>query len=439
MAKSSATDAPVRPPLMQEEKLLSSYQSVQAQFNRAADAMSLELGIRAILQEPTNEIVVHFPVVLDSGDVRLFAGYRVQHNNVLGPYKGGIRFHPSVSLDEIKALAALMTWKCAVVNIPFGGAKGGVSMEPRDYTRGELERITRRFTFSLQNFIGPERDIPAPDVNTNAQTMSWMMDTYIMGCDVEDRGAMKHVVTGKPIEIGGSHGRDIAVGQSIVYSLEEYLKTAGWKTGLESSTVTIQGYGNVGSAAGVLLQEKGAKLLAVNDHTGSIHNPRGIDAEDLREYVRARGGLAGYRKADTIDREEFWKVKADIVIPAAMENQITTANADSIDAKVIIEGANNPVSPMAEERLIERGIPIIPDILANAGGVTVSYFEWVQNKNSQIWRLGKVLKELEFHIKSNCRTILKKAQKQKIDLRTAAYMLALERIAAVYRLRGIFP
>jgi len=434
MAKSSPESTARR-----EERLLSSYQSVQAQFNSAAEAMRLESGIRAILQEPANEIVVNFPVVLDSGDTRLFAGYRVQHNNVLGPYKGGIRFHPSVSLDEIKALAALMTWKCAVVNIPFGGAKGGVSMDPREFTRGELERITRRFTYSLQNFIGPERDIPAPDVNTNSQTMSWMMDTYIMGCDVKDRGAMKHVVTGKPIEIGGSHGRDTAVGQSIVYALDEYLKSAEWKQGLDASTVTIQGYGNVGSAAGVLLQEKGAKLLAVNDHSGSIHNESGIDAVELRDYVKARGGIAGYKKAQVIGRDEFWRVKADIVIPAALENQITMENADDIEAKVIVEGANNPVSPSAEARLRERGIPIIPDILANAGGVTVSYFEWVQNKNSQIWRLSKVLKELEFHIKSNLRIILKKASKQKIDLRTAAYTLALERIAAVYRLRGIFP
>ncbi|MBI3451079.1 MAG: Glu/Leu/Phe/Val dehydrogenase [Acidobacteria bacterium] len=434
MAKSSPDSTAHR-----EEHLLSSYQSVQAQFNSAAEAMGLESGIRAILQEPANEIVVNFPVVLDSGDTRLFAGYRVQHNNVLGPYKGGIRFHPSVSLDEIKALAALMTWKCAVVNIPFGGAKGGVSMDPREFTRGELERITRRFTYSLQNFIGPERDIPAPDVNTNSQTMSWMMDTYIMGCDVKDRGAMKHVVTGKPIEIGGSHGRDTAVGQSIVYALEEYLKTAEWKQGLDASTVTIQGYGNVGSAAGVLLQEKGAKLLAVSDHSGSVHNESGIDAVDLRDYVRARGGIAGYKKAQPITREEFWRVKADIVIPAALENQITMENADAIQAQVIVEGANNPVSPSAEARLRERGIPIIPDILANAGGVTVSYFEWVQNKNSQIWRLAKVLKELEFHIKTNLRHILKKASKQKMDMRTAAYTLALERIAAVYRLRGIFP
>ncbi len=436
MSKSSVTAAPSP---ARRETLLSSYDSVQAQFKRAADAMGLEPGIRTILQEPANEIVVHFPVVLDSGEIRLFDGYRVQHNNVLGPFKGGIRFHPSVSLDEIKALAALMTWKCAVVNIPFGGAKGGVCMEPRDFTRGELERITRRFTYALQNFIGPERDIPAPDVNTNAQTMSWMMDTYIMGCDVENRGAMKHVVTGKPIEIGGSHGRDTAVGQSIVYSLEEYLKSAGWKGGLDQCTFTLQGYGNVGSAAGVLLGQKGARLLAVNDHTGAIQSPKGIDAEELREFVRARDGVTGFPKADPIPREAFWRVKADILIPAALENQVTMENADAIDARVVIEGANGPVSPAAEQRLMERGIPIIPDILANAGGVTVSYFEWVQNKNSQIWRLGKILKELEFSIKSNFRTILKKAAKQKWDLRTAAYVLALERIAAVYRLRGIFP
>jgi glutamate dehydrogenase (NAD(P)+) len=430
----SVTEAPAR-----QEKLLSPFEAVQAQFNRAADTMDLERGMRAILHQPANEIVVHFPVVMDSGEIKLFDGYRVQHNNVLGPFKGGIRYHPGVSLDEIKALAALMTWKCAVVNVPFGGAKGGVCIDPRNFTRAELERITRRFTFALQNFIGPERDIPAPDLNTNAQTMSWMMDTYIIGCDTADRGAMKHVVTGKPIEIGGSHGRDIAVGQSIVYALEEYIKSEGWKQGLDGCTLSIQGYGNVGSAAGVLLSDKGARLLAVNDHTGSIRNANGIDAEALRDYVRTRGGLKGFPGAEPISREEFWKVKVDILIPAAMENQVTMANADDIDAKVIVEGANGPVTESAEERLKERGIVIIPDILANAGGVTVSYFEWVQNKNSQIWRLGKILKELEFCIKSNFRTIIKTAGKRKIDLRTAAYVLALERISAVYRLRGIFP
>jgi glutamate dehydrogenase (NAD(P)+) len=436
MSKSTVTEAPAQP---RRERLLSSFEAVQAQFNRAADAMGLEAGIRTILQEPTNEIVVHFPVVLDSGEVRRFTGYRVQHNNVLGPYKGGIRYHPSVSLDEIKALAALMTWKCAVVNIPFGGAKGGIKMDPREHTRAELERITRRFTYALQNFIGPERDIPAPDLNTNAQTMSWIMDTYMIGCDVEDRGAMKHVVTGKPIEIGGSHGRDIAVGQSIVYAVEEYIKSSEWKKSLDGCTVALQGYGNVGSAAGVLLSDRGAKVLAVNDHTGSVANPKGIDAEALRDYVRTRGGLAGFPGGAAISREEFWKVKVDFLIPAALENQITMENVETLDAQVIVEGANNPVSPAAEERLGERCVPIIPDILANAGGVTVSYFEWVQNKNSQIWRLGKVLKELEFCIKSNFRTILKTASRRKLDLRTAAYVLALERIASVYRLRGIFP
>ncbi len=422
-----------------EEVLPSFFESVQAQFGRAADAIGLDPGIRAILSEPANEIVVHFPVVLDSGVTQIFDGYRVQHNNVLGPYKGGIRYHQNVSLDEIKALAALMTWKCAVVNIPFGGAKGGVCMDPAGFSRGELERITRRFTYALQNFIGPERDIPAPDVNTNAQTMAWMMDTYMIGCDVEDRGAMKHVVTGKPIEIGGSHGRDIAVGLSILYSIEEYLQLAGWKHELRGLTMTIQGYGNVGSAAGVLLGERGVKLLAVSDHTGSIHDPRGIDPVALRDYVRANRGLAGFPGAGAITASEFWKVRADVLIPAALEYQITTQNVDLIDARLIVEGANNPVTPLAAARLAEKDIPVIPDILANAGGVNVSYFEWVQNKNSQTWRLEKIKAELEFGIKSNLKLIYESAERTGLDLRTAAYVVALERLSSIYRLRGIFP
>lgn len=421
------------------EVLPSFYEEVQAQFNLAADVMGLDAGIRTILSEPSNEIVVHFPVVMDSGAIRIFDGYRVQHNNVLGPFKGGIRYHPSVSLDEVKALAALMTWKCAIVNIPFGGAKGGLAMDPSEFTRSEVERITRRFTYSLQNFIGPERDIPAPDLNTNAQIMSWMMDTYIIGCDVEDRGAMKHVVTGKPIEIGGCYGRDIAVGLSVLYSIEEYMKLAGWKQGLSGMSVTIQGFGNVGSAAGVLLGEKGARLLAVSDHTGSIHHPEGIQPTSLRDYVRAHGGLKGFPAAHPISNQDFWKVKADIHIPAALENQITMANVDSLDVQLIAEGANNPISPEANRRLAERGIPVIPDILANAGGVNVSYFEWVQNKNSQAWRLDKVMHELELSIKSNLREIMKRVRPGSVDLRTAAYILALERLSAIYKLRGIFP
>ncbi len=436
MSQSRVTMPPTE---RRREALPSFFEAVQAQFNRAADAMGLEAGIRAILSEPANEIVVHFPVVLDSGATRIFDGYRVQHNNVLGPFKGGIRYHQSVSLDEIKALAALMTWKCAVVNVPFGGAKGGVCIDPSCFSRSELERITRRFTYSLQSFIGPERDIPAPDLNTNAQIMAWMMDTYMIGCDVEDRGAMKHVVTGKPVEIGGSHGRDIAVGLSILYSAEEYLQLAAWKQELEGLTMTIQGYGNVGSAAGVLLGERGVKLLAVSDHTGSIHNPRGIDPVALRDYIRAKRGLAGFPGADAVATSDFWKVRTDILIPAALENQITAENADLIDARLIVEGANNPVSPAAAVRLGKRGIPVIPDILANAGGVNVSYFEWVQNKNSQTWRLDKVKGELEFGIKTNLRLIYESSRRLDLDLRTAAYVVALERLASIYRLRGIFP
>jgi glutamate dehydrogenase (NAD(P)+) len=436
MSQSSVGEAPSP---SREEQLPSMFEAVQGQFIRAADLMSLEQGIRTILSQPANEIVVYFPVVLDSGEIRLFDGYRVQHNNVMGPYKGGIRYHTNVSLDEIKALAALMTWKCSVANIPFGGAKGGVCMDPGEYTRSELERITRRFTYALQNFIGPERDIPAPDLNTNAQIMSWMMDTYMFGCDVEDRGAMKHVVTGKPIEIGGSQGRNIAVGLSILYAMEEFLNWADWKMSLDGMSVTIQGYGNVGSAAGVLLQEQGARILAVNDHTGSIFNTTGIDARELRSFIHARGGLAGFPGAESIAHEDFWKVKTDFLIPAALEHQLSLTNVDTVDAKVIVEGANNPISPAAEKKLLERGVTIIPDILANAGGVVVSYFEWVQNKNSQVWRLAKIKKELEFAIKSNFKMIFKKAARPKLDLRTAAYVLALERIASVYRLRGIFP
>ncbi|HXI04495.1 MAG TPA: Glu/Leu/Phe/Val dehydrogenase [Candidatus Saccharimonadales bacterium] len=436
MPRHATTESPAEG---RQETPPSFLEAVQAQFNRAADLMGLDAGIRAILSEPANEIVVHFPVVLDSGATHMFDGYRVQHNNVLGPYKGGIRYHQSVSLDEVKALAALMTWKCAVVNIPFGGAKGGLCLDPADYTRSEIERITRRFTYSLQNFIGPERDIPAPDLNTNAQIMAWMMDTYIIGCDVEDRGAMKHVVTGKPIEIGGSYGRDIAVGLSVLYSIEEYMKLAGWKQGLNELTVTIQGYGNVGSATGVLLGERGAKLLAVSDHTGSVHNPAGIDPVALRDFVRSRGGVEGFPGAEAVTATEFWKVRSDIMVPAALENQITSANVDLIDTRLVVEGANNPISPAACRRLAEKEIPVIPDILANAGGVNVSYFEWVQNKNSQAWRLEKVMQELEFSIKTNLRLIHKHAQRPGLDLRTGAYVVALERLSSIYRLRGIFP
>jgi len=423
-----------------EEVTPSPYEVAQHQFRRAARAMNLDKGLCVLLSEPMNEIIVNFPVVMDDGSIRLFRGYRIQHNNVRGPFKGGIRFHPSVSLDEIKALASWMTWKCAVVNIPFGGAKGGIKMDPREFSSKEVERITRRFTYALRNYIGPEVDIPAPDVNTNAQIMAWMMDTYLIASKGDQPGS--HCVTGKPVEIGGSVGRDTATGRGCVMTLEAWYEFNGRPLGdLGKLTFSVQGFGNVGSAAAVLLAEKGAKLVAVNDHTGTLVNANGIDASRLLEHVRTkgRGGIRGFAEADEATREEFWGASVDVLIPAALENQITRENVDLIKAKIIVEGANGPITPFAEDQLLARGVTILPDTIANAGGVTVSYFEWIQNKNSEIWRLDHVLSELEYHIKSNFRLVASLAQKRKLDLRTAAYVVALERIAAAYQQRGIFP
>jgi glutamate dehydrogenase (NAD(P)+) len=424
-----------------EEVTPSPYEVAQHQFRHAADAMDLDAGIRVLLSEPMNEIIVNFPVVMDDGSMRMFRGYRIQHNNVRGPFKGGIRFHPSVSLDEVKALASWMTWKCAVVNIPFGGAKGGIKIDPREFSSKEMERVTRRFTYALRNYIGPETDIPAPDVNTNSQIMAWMMDTYLIASRGE-QSTGAHCVTGKPVEIGGSVGRDTATGRGVVMTLEAWYEFIGRHVSdLGKVTFSVQGYGNVGSAAAVLLAEKGAKLIAVNDHTGSIANPRGIDTNRLLEHVRSkgRGGVRGFPEADETTREEFWAANVDVLIPAALENQITRENVDLIKVRIIAEGANGPITPYAEESLLSRGVTILPDTIANAGGVTVSYFEWIQNKNSEIWRLDHVLSELEYHIKSNFRLVASLAQRRGLDLRTAAYVVALERIAAVYKHRGIFP
>jgi glutamate dehydrogenase (NAD(P)+) len=425
----------------------SPYKVVQHQFDKAATEMDLSPGLRSVLSEPMNEIIVNFPVTMDDGSLRVFRGYRIQHNNVLGPFKGGMRYHPSVSREEVNALAAWMTWKCAVVNLPFGGAKGGIRCDPHDFSPREIERLTRRFTYALQNFIGPEKDIPAPDVNTNAQIMSWMMDTYMAGVDINSRGAQKHVVTGKPVEVGGSHGRDKATGRGLIEVLEAYLEAEGipgWQAPSSGATLTgldfiIQGFGNVGSAAALTLQERGGRVVAVNDHTGSIHNARGLDAARLAEHVRDRRGVMGFPDGEAISREQFFGIQAHVFIPAALENQITTANCDLLNVKLIAEGANGPVTPKAEESLLERGIPIIPDLIANAGGVTVSYFEWVQNKNSQTWRLSEVNKKLSSLLRENFARLHKIASQRRIDLRTAAYILALQRITAVYRLRGVFP
>jgi glutamate dehydrogenase (NAD(P)+) len=425
----------------------SPYRIVLQQFNRAADEMDLSPEVRAILAEPMNEIIVNFPVTMDDGSVQVFRGFRIQHNNVLGPFKGGIRFHPQVSRDAVKALATWTTWKCAVVNIPFGGAKGGIRCDPAPLSARELERLTRRFTYAIQTFIGPERDILGPGLNTDAQIMAWMMDTYIASVAPGQRGTYRHVVTGKPMELGGSPGRDRAAGRGLVEVVQADLEAGGlpgWSSPgagreLGGLDVILQGFGEVGSAAAITLQERGARLLAVNDQTGSLLARTGIDAQALATHVSAHGGVVGYPEAEAISREEFLRTPAHLFIPAALESQITEENCDWLDVRLIAEGANGPIAPEAESRLSERGIRILPDILASAGGVTVSYFEWVQNKNSQIWTLAEVHRRLVEALRENHHEVLQRARDRGLDLRTAAYILALERLTATYRLRGIFP
>lgn len=413
------------------------YQVAMGQFEKAAVLMKLNPVVHTILSQPKNEIIVNFPVKMDDGSYRLFKGYRIQHNNALGPYKGGIRFHPEVALDEVKALAAWMTWKCALVNIPFGGAKGGIKFKPWEYSQDEMMRITRRFTFSLGNNIGPEFDIPAPDVGTNEQIMVWMMDTYISLRNASEAHASKHIVTGKSLSSGGSLGRKKATGQGVYYVIEQWAKDN--KLDLSKTIFSVQGYGNVGSNAAMILSKTGAKLVAVEDHKGCICNKDGINAVKLAEYVKNNGSVDGFSGAKKFGKLDFWKTKVDILIPAALENQITAENANLIDAKLVVEGANGPTSKEGEEILLKKGIPVLPDILANSGGVIVSYFEWVQNKKSEHWDLEEVdfkLKKLILRAYEKARDT---AKEYKTDWRTAAYIVALKRLEKVYLERGIFP
>jgi len=413
------------------------FEMATAQFNKAADVIKLNPVVRTVLSEPQNEITVNFPVLLDDGTYRLFKGYRIQHNNTNGPYKGGIRFHESVNLAEVKALAAWMTWKSALMGIPFGGAKGGVTLNPRNFSEGELRRITRRFTHALGNNIGPEYDIPAPDVGTGPREMVWMMDTYMTMFNASDRNATRGVVTGKSLVNGGSIGRDKATGQGVVFCLETWAKHLGFS--IKGSTFFVQGYGNVGSWAARIMQAGGAKLMSVGDHTGQIGNPEGIDAEDLAKYVAKNGGVAGYPKAKEISLADFFSTKADVFIPAALECTINAETESYIKAKYVIEGANGPTTLEAERNLAKRGVPVIPDILANSGGVTVSYFEWVQNKNSEVWELERVDDELGRHMRKASTSVIETMKEHKCDPRTAAMILAVSQIERVYSERGIFP
>ena len=413
------------------------YENVVAQFNKAADLMGLDPEIRKILARTTNEVIVNFPVKMDNGCVKMFTGYRVQHSNVLGPYKGGLRFHPAVNIDEVRALATWMTWKSAIVNIPYGGAKGGIQLDPADYSLRELEHITRRFTFALGNNIGPEYDIPAPDVNTNAQIMAWIMDTYLSTMPPLERNRCIHVVTGKPIESGGSVGRDKATGQGIVFTLEAWAKDNDFDLG--KATYIVQGFGNVGSWTARLLKPNGAKLLAVEDHTGALYNAEGIDPDVLFEYVEVNKGIAGYPDAEPVDHKTFMSTKADIFVPAALENQITAETAPWLDVRLIAEGANGPTNVDGDKIVLEKGIELLPDVLCNAGGVVVSYFEWLQNKRSEFWDLEEVDAKLHKLIVSAYKRVRDTAKQYGTDWRTAAYVVALTRLEKVYKERGIFP
>jgi glutamate dehydrogenase (NAD(P)+) len=413
------------------------YSSVARQFSKAADLMDLDPNIRRILETTTNEVVIHFPVRMDNGRVEVFTGYRVQHNSVLGPFKGGLRFHPAVDIDEVRALATWMTWKGAITGIPFGGAKGGIQIDPSHYTDTELERITRRFTYALGNSIGPEYDIPAPDVNTNAQIMAWILDTYLTMMPPHERLGCTHVVTGKPIESGGSLGREKATGQGVVYTIQEWAKDHDFS--LDGATYTVQGFGNVGSWAARLMKPLGARLVAVEDVTGAIAHPAGIDADDLADYVGENGGVFGYGKASRISHTEFLRTQADIFIPAALENSITAATAPLLEVRLVAEGANGPTDPDGDAILRQKGIDIIPDILCNSGGVVVSYFEWLQNKRSEFWDIEEVDCKLKKKIVPAYHRVRDTAKKYATDWRTAAYIVALERLELVYKERGIFP
>ncbi len=411
--------------------------TVNLHVEQAARLIGMRDEIYNILMHPKNEIIVNFPVRMDDGSYRMFKGYRVQHNNILGPYKGGIRYHQDVTLDECKGLAAAMTWKSALHDIPFGGGKGGIKFDPLKHSRDELERITRRFTHALAGSIGPEYDIPAPDMGTNAQTMNWLMDTYMNIAGALDKNAMRRVVTGKSITSGGSLGREAATGQGCVHCITEWAKDRRFD--LTGKTVAIQGFGNVGSFTAKILSKLGVSLVATGDYKGYIANPEGLNPHKLAEHVRKTGSVVDYKHSKAISREEFFAVECDILVPAALELEIGEQEARNIKARLIVEGANGPTWPEADTILNERGITVVPDILANSGGVTVSYYEWLQNKRSERWDLEEVEARLEKQMKRSYGWVRDFAHEKRLDLRTAAYAIGLDRIRRAYGDRGIWP
>src|SRR5580693_8078108 len=419
-------------PILTREQETNPWVSAEARFDNAAEKLGLDDGVRKVLRTPTREVTVHIPVSMDNGKLEVFTGFRVQHSIARGPGKGGIRYAPDVTLDEVRALASWMTWKCAVVNIPFGGAKGGVICNPRTMSQGELERMTRRYTSEIIEFIGPEKDVPAPDVNTNEQTMAWIMDTYSMHM----RQTVTAVVTGKPINIGGSRGRREATGRGIMIVCDEAIKKLGMRP--DSTRVIVQGFGNVGSNAALLMRQAGYKITGIIEVTGSLYNKNGIDVRALSDYRQKHGTLAGFPEAEAADPAELLVTDCDILIPAATENQITSRNADRIKCKILAEGANGPTTASADEILAEKGVFVIPDILCNAGGVTTSYFEWVQDRQGYFWKESVVNEQLETIMVAAFEDVVRFAEAHAVNNRIAAYMLAIDRVAYTIRQRGIY-
>ena len=419
--------------MIEKKKKTNPWQHALQQLDEIAERIELESWIHKKLRHPKRELIVSIPVRMDDGSVEVFTGYRVQHNITLGPAKGGIRYHPEVTLDEMRALAMWMTWKCAVVSFPYGGAKGGVACEPTKLSPQELERLTRRYTSEILGMIGPEKDIPAPDINTNSQVMAWIMDTYSV-----DRGySVPGVVTGKPVVLGGSLGREEATGRGVFFTLLNTLKHLDQS--IEEKKVVIQGFGKVGSVVAKLLHEEGAKIIAISEVDGGIYNPKGLDPEKVQAHKREAGSVVGFKDAEFITNEELFKLECDILIPAATEEQITEENAPQIKASVIVEAANGPTSPPADRILKSRKILVVPDILANAGGVTVSYFEWVQGMQGYFWSEREVNLKLRDIMTQAFHRVLEVSLQEKVDMRTAALMVAVRRVAEATRLRGLYP
>jgi glutamate dehydrogenase (NAD(P)+) len=408
------------------------FEAMMQRFDHAAQLLSLDPGLYKVLRNPEKQIIVSIPVVRDNGEVEVYTGYRVLYNTSRGPAKGGIRFDLNVTLEEVKALAAWMTWKCAVVNIPFGGAKGGVVCDPSMMSMAELERVTRRYTSGIIETLGPDSDVPAPDVNTNERVMAWIMDTYSM----HKRHTVTAVVTGKPVEMGGSLGRREATGRGCMFVTREALAKIGLP--MQQARVAVQGFGNVGSLAADFLAKEGATIVAVSDKSGGLVNPKGLDVPDLLAWAREHRHLAGYPRAEKISNEELLTMDCDVLLPAALENVITSKNARKIKAKVICEGANGPTTAGADKILEEKGVFVIPDILANAGGVTVSYFEWVQDRGGYFWDEETVNKRLEAIVTRSFREVVGLSERHKVNTRIAAYMLAIDRVATMHRLRGMY-